>query len=113
MHEISLAEEVLRIIEESSVQEGFVQVRSFTLEVGQLAGVDPQALSFALEHVGSGSIIQGAKIDFQPLPGSGYCASCKMRVPLDFALAPCHQCGQQPLAKLKGNDLRLLHLDVV
>jgi hydrogenase nickel incorporation protein HypA/HybF len=112
VHEISLAEEILRMIEESSVSEGFNKVKSLTLEMGQLAGVDPEALSFALTHMAPGSLIDGAIIHLDELPGSGYCSSCKKRVAIDFRLAPCPQCGQQPLSTIEGTELRVRHLEV-
>lgn len=113
MHEISLAEEILRIVEASSDLEGFTQVQKITLEVGQMSGVEPEALAFALTHMASGSLIEGADIQLDLLPGSGYCAVCKARVPMDFALAPCRICGQYPLSSIEGTELRVRNLEVI
>lgn len=113
MHEISLAEEILRIIEESSAREGFLHVQSLTLEIGQLAGVDPESLSFALTHMPPGSLIDGAIIHLEELHGSGYCSSCKKRITIDFGLAPCPRCGHQPLSSIEGTELRVRHLEVI
>ncbi|MEY4685744.1 MAG: Hydrogenase/urease nickel incorporation, metallochaperone, hypA, partial [Pseudomonadota bacterium] len=40
MHEVSLAEEILRIIESSALDTPFSKVKTMTLEIGDLAGVE-------------------------------------------------------------------------
>ena len=40
MHEMALAEDVLRIVEDTARREGLRRVRAVWLEIGQLASVD-------------------------------------------------------------------------
>ena len=112
MHEVSLAEEILEIVESASRNTPFTSVKTLTLAVGDLAGVEPQALEFALEHMSQGTLLDGALIQMIPIPGSGFCETCNTRVALDFALSPCPRCGHQPLANVEGTELRIRDLEV-
>ena len=112
MHEISLAEEILRIVESSSICKRFLKVKSLTLAVGDLAGVEPVALEFALTHIAEGTLLEGAVIRLNQISGSGYCAPCDVRVRIDYIQSPCPHCGHQPLTIIKGTELQIQDLIV-
>ena len=54
MHEVSLAAGVLQLVEDAAGREHFSRVAALRLEVGQLAGVEVEALRFALEAIAPG-----------------------------------------------------------
>ena len=47
MHEMSLAEGVLAIIEEQAAKSGFARVKAVWLEIGALSGVETEAMRFS------------------------------------------------------------------
>ena len=50
MHELSLAESAVDLIEQAAVRDGFARVRTVFIEIGRLSCVDPEALRFDLEQ---------------------------------------------------------------
>ena len=50
MHELSLADNIVRLVQEAAQREQFDAVVLLRLEAGALAGVELQALRFALVH---------------------------------------------------------------
>ena len=54
MHEMSLAEGVLQVIEGSAKSNGFTQVKTVWLEIGELSGADAEAMRFCFEHTHAG-----------------------------------------------------------
>ena len=44
MHEMSLAEGVLQIVEDAGRTQGFSRVKAVILEIGQLSAVEPEAM---------------------------------------------------------------------
>ena len=62
MHEMSLAESVLQVIEDAARQQGFTRVRTVWLEVGQLACVERESLCFSFEQVTKASIADNARL---------------------------------------------------
>ena len=51
MHEMSLAEGVVQIIEDAAREQGFSKVKTVFLEIGWLSSVEPDAMA-GLEQVG-------------------------------------------------------------
>ena len=112
MHEVSLAEEILHIVESSALSQRFNQVQTLTLEIGDLAAVETEALEFALIHMAPGTILEGARIQFVQIQGSAYCDCCAARVPIAFIQSPCPRCGHLPLSAIHGEELRVRDLEV-
>ena len=56
MHEMSLAEGVLQIIEETARREGARRVKQVVLEIGRLSSVEASALAFCFDVVTRGSV---------------------------------------------------------
>jgi hydrogenase nickel insertion protein HypA len=60
---MSLAEGVLQLIEDAARQQAFAKVQTVWLEIGQLSGVEPEAMAFCFDAVTRGSIAQGARLE--------------------------------------------------
>lgn len=112
MHELSLAEAVLRLIDDAAEREGFTRVVGLRLSVGRLAAVDVDALRFALEHVAAGTRLAGARIEIDEPPGVAHCPGCGHTVHIDARTDPCPQCGHVPLYPCGGTDLRVVDIEV-
>lgn len=68
MHELSLADGILRLVEEAATRERFQRVAHLHLEVGMRAGVEVSALRFALETIATGTCLEGARINIDEPP---------------------------------------------
>jgi hydrogenase nickel incorporation protein HypA/HybF len=112
MHEMSLAEGVLQVIEDAARQQGFTRVKAVWLEVGQLACVQADALAFSLEQVTRGSIADSARLEIVEIKGRGRCADCGHDVPLAALHEPCPDCGNYRVAVTDGDQLRVRELEV-
>lgn len=112
MHEMSLAEGVLQLIEEAGKREGFRRVTSVWLEVGRLAAVETEALRFCFDAVTRGSMAQGARLEILDLPGQGWCMKCGETVPMNESLGACPQCGNLQLQVTGGTEMRVKELEV-
>jgi hydrogenase nickel incorporation protein HypA/HybF len=71
VHELSLAAEILRLVQDAAARERFQRVAMLRLEAGALAGVEVGALRFALDAVAPGTCLEGASIDIEEPPGRG------------------------------------------
>ena len=71
MHELSLAENVLQLIEDAARAQRFSRVTAVFLELGEHAAVEREALSFCFDVVTQGSLAEGARLEILDLPGSG------------------------------------------
>jgi hydrogenase nickel incorporation protein HypA/HybF len=112
MHEMSLAEGILRIIEDQTAKGGIARVLRVRLEVGRLAGVECEALRFAFDVVMRGSLAEGAELEILEPPGLGWCLDCAATVPVDALYDPCPQCGGFHVQPSGGRELRVLDLEI-
>lgn len=112
MHEMSLAEGVVRIIEEAAAREGFSRVRVVRLEVGQLAGVEPAALLFCFDAVVRDTLAEGAQLEIVPLAGAGWCHDCAREVAIAANYDACPACCGYRVQATGGLEMRLLDLEV-
>ena len=112
MHELSLAGSVLKIVEDAAAREPFRRVKRLQLEAGALAGVEVQALRFALEAIAPGTLLAGAQIDIDEPPGRALCTACGQSVCIASRVDPCPACGAFGLRPTAGLDLKVRELIV-
>lgn len=112
MHEMSLAEGILRIIEDQAESRGFRRVLRVRLEIGELAGVEVDALRFAFDAVKSNGIAKDAVLEIESVPGEGWCMDCATTVPIAALYADCPECGGVRVRATGGMDMRVVDLEV-
>ena len=110
MHEMSIAESVLGIVQDSARRERFRQVKEVRLEIGRLAAVETQALRFCFDAVVRGSIAEGARLEIDEVPGEAWCFGCSMPVALQARTDPCPRCGGSQLQVSGGTQMRVKDL---
>lgn len=112
MHELSLAEHIVELVQASAQRDGWTRLTRLRLQAGALAGVEVQALRFALEAVAPGTCLQGACIEIDEPPGLAWCADCAQTVQLATRIDPCPRCGGFALRVTGGTELRVAELVV-
>ena len=113
MHELSLTQSILDIIEDYAERHRFRKVNSLKLSFGKLSCIEPKSLEFAFEVLSEGTRAQGARLEFDILPAVLYCASCEKEVETHACGSECPLCGGEDVILTGGTqELRLLELDV-
>jgi hydrogenase nickel incorporation protein HypA/HybF len=112
MHEMSLCEGVLQVLEDTARTQGFHRVKTVWIEIGGLAGVEVEAMRFGFEVVMQGSLAEGAKLEVIELPGEAWCLRCSKTVPVKQRFDACPDCGSYQLQVTGGEELRIRELEV-
>ena len=112
MHEMSLAEGVLQLIEDSARQQNFSSVSTVWLEIGELSGVEVEAMKFCFDAVTRDSVAEGARLEIITLPGTGWCMACALSVPMSEVFGECPHCGGHQMQVTGGTEMRLKELEV-
>ncbi|MDD2721088.1 MAG: hydrogenase maturation nickel metallochaperone HypA [Gallionella sp.] len=110
MHEMSLAESVLEIIEDSARAQDFRRVRRVVLEIGELAAVEPDAMRFCFDAVMRGTLAEGAELQIVETPGAGRCGQCGATVAMQERYGLCPDCGSAALQVTVGERMRVQDL---
>ncbi|MEZ6002805.1 MAG: hydrogenase maturation nickel metallochaperone HypA [Planctomycetota bacterium] len=112
MHEMSLCESILQVIESQAQASAFQRVLLVRLEVGVLAGVEWPAMEFGWEVVTRGTLADGARLERIEVPGSAWCFACAESVPISRIGESCPKCGGFQLQVGTGEELRIKDLQV-
>jgi hydrogenase nickel incorporation protein HypA/HybF len=112
MHEMSLAEGVLLLIEDAARREKFSRVATVWLEIGQLAAIEVEAMRFCFDAVTRGSVAEGAQLEIIATPGSGWCPQCAATVALSESFGACPRCGAHQVKVTGGTEMRVKELEV-
>lgn len=109
MHEMSIAMAVVGQVEEAAPEAGSV-VSRVELQVGELAGVVPDALGFCFELACAGTVLEGAELVVRSVPARAHCGACTgdwaVGMPPDLC---CPTCGRATEVELiSGRELRIL-----
>ena len=110
MHEMSIAESVLGIVEDTARKEGFSRVKEVRLEIGRLAAVEVEALRFCFDAVVRGSLAEGALLAIDETPGTAWCFDCSKPVEVAARGEPCPACGGSKLQVSGGTEMRVKDL---
>ncbi|MCH0539239.1 hydrogenase maturation nickel metallochaperone HypA [Streptomyces sp. MUM 203J] len=108
MHEMSLAVAVVDQVETAARSRGAVGVSSVELDVGELAGVVADALSFCFGLACSGTVVEGAELITRSVPGTARCGPCAgvWAVGMPPRLL-CPGCGAAADELVSGRELRI------
>lgn len=112
MHELSLAEALVELIEDEGRKCGCTRVRTVRVEIGAISTVEPDAMRFCFGAVTRGTIAEGAAFDIVTVPGRGRCPDCGTSVDMTERFAVCPACGCARLEVTAGDTLRLKELEV-
>lgn len=113
MHEMSVMEDIINIINVSAKEKKFTRVRKICLEVGDLVCVEPSALEFCFSVISKGTIAEDAMLKIIRVPGTGICLNCNKTIKYERLYDPCIYCNNYNIKKISGDELRVKDLLVV
>ena len=112
MHEMSICEGILQVLELEAGRQGFQRVKGVWLEIAPLAGVEAEALRFCFDAVVRGTLAEHAQLAIIETPGQGVCLQCSQMVPVRQRYDPCPLCGGYGVRITRGEELRIKELEV-
>ncbi len=112
MHEMSLAEGILQIVEDTARANAAAQVRAVLLEIGALSHVEEQSLRFCFDAVTRGTVADGARLDVMATPGRAWCMPCGESVALTRLGEACPFCGGYQLQVTQGDEMKVKEIEV-
>jgi len=112
MHEMSLAESVREIVDETARANGARRVAGVRLEIGRLAQVEMEAMRFAFDVVMRGSLAEQARLEIVEVDGSAWCMRCSEPVVIAQRGDACPKCDSYQLQVTGGDRMRVMDIDI-
>jgi hydrogenase nickel incorporation protein HypA/HybF len=109
MHELSIVEAILAIVEEHA---GGRAVTRVEVEVGRLRQVVPDALRFAFQLLAHDTVADGADLVLHEVAVEGCCRACGAMSRQEGFPLRCARCGAVELEIVSGEELLVELIEV-
>jgi hydrogenase nickel incorporation protein HypA/HybF len=112
MHELSIAMSIVEMAEEEAAKRG-VQVAAVHLKLGTLSGVVKESLLFSFEIACQGTALEGARLEIEDVPVTGYCPRCRTPVRVEsIQWFVCAECRAPVSEVIEGRQLEVSALEL-
>ena len=114
MHELSVARDMVALIELQLAGAAPVRVTKVLLRVGPLSGVVPQALRFAYDAAVAGTSLAGSILQIDEVAPAVFCGRCGAERPLaSVQRLRCPVCDAPTPDVVRGRELEVVSVEVV
>jgi hydrogenase nickel incorporation protein HypA/HybF len=110
MHELSIALNILDIVENTVKEKNIRSVKALTLEIGDLSGVESEALTLAMQTACQGTILEHAKTEIIHIEAQASCRQCRHTFPCRDFIDICPECGSAMFDIVQGKELRIKNI---
>lgn len=107
MHELSLVMSIVKTCEEIAEQEDAKEVKEVQLEIGTMAGVEPNAFDMAWKEGTKNTKLRHAELQIENIAAQAQCLECKTIFPLENLFDACPNCNSHFIDIITGKQFRI------
>ncbi|WP_296415300.1 hydrogenase maturation nickel metallochaperone HypA [Vulcanococcus sp. DEBay_Sum29NL08_54] len=112
MHELALIDELCRIAQQAARDQGASTIHSLLLRIGNLSGVDAEALRQAFAVVATAPPWSSTRLELEVVKTRCFCAHCRQAFRPTDLIHQCSRCGALSSDVLEGRELELVSMEV-
>ncbi|MBS1851039.1 MAG: hydrogenase maturation nickel metallochaperone HypA [Acidobacteria bacterium] len=112
MHELGIAQAVLEAVQKEVVRYPSARPVKVGLRIGELSGVDSEALGFALEAIVQGTEWRQVQFAIEFCPRRHQCEDCSREFVIVNYDLQCPHCGGRNSHCIGGEELELAFVEV-
>ena len=112
MHEMSIAESIIRLLQRQAHEQHFRRVKHVWLLIGPLSMVEVESLRFCFTAACRGTLAEGAALDIVSPEARARCQQCGEEQPVTSRFDACVHCGSYRLQLLQGDEMQVYELEV-
>lgn len=114
MHELSVAQHLVELVEHELRDAGPVNVTNVLLRVGPLSGVEPAALRFAYGAATVGTMLAGSTLTIDEVSLAVFCEACGAeREVASVQRLRCPVCDAPTPTVVRGRELEIVNVEVI
>ena len=112
MHEMGIANSILDSVRTEAGRFPGRHICKVGVRIGELAGVDPEAMRFCFEALVRGSDLEPLELEIDYRVRQLECQSCGRSFAATIEEVACPQCGGAASRLIAGDELELAYLEV-
>lgn len=113
MHEQSIVASLLSMAVENAKKENARRIISIKLVVGELTGVEKDAVSFYFGFMAKNTIAAGASIEYNYTKAQLRCRDCDILFPRNMLEFKCPECHGKAIEIVGGRELYIESMEVI
>ena len=107
MHEIGVVRQVIRTVEDFAKENNITKIEEIVLDIGELSLIIPKYIDDLFDVTVQGSILEGAKLIMNVIPGMAECDECDEIFNVIEHEGYCPKCGSFEKSILTGTDFTI------
>ncbi len=111
MHEFSIMQNLLKIIEKEAKANSLSKVNGITVKIGKLRQVVPEFIEFAFATIAKDTIADGAKLNIESIPITIHCEKCNKDYPVIEDTYTCPDCDSLDIKVITGKEIILASIE--
>ena len=111
MHELSIAQSLLDTVRAHAGDHPGARVTKVGIRVGELSGVEPEALLFSFDVIVRETEFRDAVLDIERVPLRQHCEACGRDASVVQFTLVCPDCGASTRA-VAGDELQMSYLEL-
>jgi hydrogenase nickel incorporation protein HypA/HybF len=112
MHEMSVAQSILRIVLDSAQKNGATRVKLVRIRAGELRGIVREQLAFFFDFITKDTIAEGAGLEVEKVPIQARCKGCShVFMVKDYAFV-CPECESKDVDTIQGMELAVKEIEI-
>ncbi len=112
MHELSIASAILERAKAASEENGGVRVTKVGLRIGEISGVETDALTFGLEALSKDTPLQGVLVEVEFCKRRQRCTACATEFEPEGFSATCPACHGDESVCIAGKELDVMFFEL-
>jgi hydrogenase nickel incorporation protein HypA/HybF len=112
MHELSVAESVVEIIQQYVPRTDLNRVRCVRMKIGEFGGVVTDSLTFCFQAITAQTDLSKASLEIEHIPFAVRCQECGQESRPEFGTVVCEHCGALRTTVISGNELQVVDINL-
>ncbi len=111
MHELSIAQGILEIVQQYVPETQAGGVRSVRVRVGPLSGIVPESLDISFGAIVAGTPWETARLDLVRVPARSRCNGCGRDFDAEELVFCCPLCNSLDIRVISGTELEVVEIE--
>jgi len=112
MHELSISQSMVDLVNEQAREAEAREVKKINLVIGEMSGVVGECVRFYFDFISKGTISEGATLSFKMIPTTAKCRNCGKEFELKEFDWTCPDCQGNSLEIIAGKELFVESIEV-
>jgi hydrogenase nickel incorporation protein HypA/HybF len=112
MHELGIASSILEAVQKEAERHPGAHISKVGVKIGELAGVDRDALQFGFEVLVKDSELEPLVLELESIPRVQRCSKCAYEFRMTDFDPRCPLCGDMATECIGGEELDIAYMEI-